>query len=98
MRTVISVVMALAMYCAMCGLAASADEVVKVTLDVKKVVVDAAGPIKFHGNVDIRLDTCSIHLKSSAGSYNHTQPRYRQNLAPLKGTHICFTFPLDNPS
>jgi signal transduction histidine kinase len=54
--------------------------------------------LKFHGNVDIRLDTCSIHLRPSAGSYNSTSPRYRQNLVSLQGTHICFTFPLDNPS
>jgi len=52
--------------------------------------------LKFRGTVDIRLATCSIHLGPSSNGYGDA--RCRQGLVPLQGTHICFTFSLDNPS
>ena len=49
--------------------------------------------LKYHGRVDIRLATCSISLQPSSGSYEKVH--LQANLALIKGTHICFSFPLD---
>jgi hypothetical protein len=51
--------------------------------------------LKYQGSVSIRLSTCSVHLRPSLHRYEKAQVQYQQNLIPLKGTHICFSFPLD---
>jgi len=56
----------------------------------------ARGALKHQGRVDIRLATCSISLQPSSGSYEREHIRTQSNLALIKGTHICFSFPLDN--
>jgi hypothetical protein len=53
--------------------------------------------LKHHGSVGIRLDTCGVYLSPSHNGYEAANAQYRQHLAPLKGTHICFSFPLDIP-
>lgn len=51
--------------------------------------------LHYQGNVTIRLSTCSIYLRPSPNRYERAQVYYQQHLVPLKGTHICFSFPLD---
>jgi hypothetical protein len=51
--------------------------------------------LKYQGNVGLRLATYSITLQPSSGSYEKARVQYQPNLALIKGTHICFTFPLD---
>ncbi|HVB74450.1 MAG TPA: ATP-binding protein [Ktedonobacteraceae bacterium] len=52
--------------------------------------------LKLHGSVSIRLALCSMHLNPSPHGYETTNIHYQRHLVPLKGTHICFSFPLDN--
>jgi hypothetical protein len=54
--------------------------------------------LKYKGSVGIRLETCSIYLKPSFHGYETNNVQYQQDLVSLKGTHICFSFPLDTPS
>lgn len=51
--------------------------------------------LRYQASVGIRLSTCSVYLRSLPHQYERAQVYYRQNLIPLKGTHICFSFPLD---
>ncbi len=55
----------------------------------------ARNALKHQGSVGIRLATCSISLQPVSGSYEGAQIRSQQNLAKIRGTHICFSFPLD---
>lgn len=52
--------------------------------------------LKHCGSVDIRLETSRIFFSPSPTGYEKTHMHYFQGLVPLKGTHICFSFPLDN--
>ncbi|MDQ2886749.1 MAG: ATP-binding protein [Chloroflexota bacterium] len=54
--------------------------------------------LKYKGSVGIRLETCGIHLKPSLRGYETNNIQYQQDLIMLKGTHICFSFPLDTLS
>jgi hypothetical protein len=54
--------------------------------------------LKYKGSVGIRLETCGIYLEPSLRGYETNNVHYQQNLILLKGTHICFSFPLDTPS
>lgn len=53
--------------------------------------------LKYSGQVSIRLATCCVHLKPSQNGYETAHVQYQQDLIFLRGTHICFSFPLDNP-
>jgi hypothetical protein len=55
----------------------------------------AQNSLKYQGSVGIRLANCSVHLRPSPGGYEQTET-YQQGLVSMKGTHICFSFPLDN--
>jgi hypothetical protein len=52
--------------------------------------------LRYRSSISIRLSTCSVHLHPSPREYERAQEYYQQNLVPLKGTHICFSFPLDS--
>jgi anti-sigma regulatory factor (Ser/Thr protein kinase) len=58
----------------------------------------ASNALKYKGSVGIRLARCSVHLKPSHGSYETANVQYQQDLVLIKGTHICFSFPLDTSS
>jgi hypothetical protein len=51
--------------------------------------------LKYKGSVGIRLGTCGVSLKPSLLGYEANNIQYQQDLVLLKGTHICFSFPLD---
>ncbi len=51
--------------------------------------------LQHRGSIDIRLQTSRIVLRPSPVEYRQDQVRYARDLFPLKGTHICFSFPLD---
>jgi anti-sigma regulatory factor (Ser/Thr protein kinase) len=49
--------------------------------------------LKYSGQVDIRLATCSVTLRSTQGRYEiDSNAVYQLNLFHMEGTHICFTF------
>ena len=50
--------------------------------------------LKYEGSVNIRLETCSVQLRPAHGIYESISALYRSNLVQMKGTHICFSFPL----
>lgn len=50
--------------------------------------------LKLSGSVTIRLETCSVYLTPSQNN-NSYNTLYKENLIPLMGTHISFSFPLD---
>jgi hypothetical protein len=51
--------------------------------------------LKHWGSIDIRLATSRVFFPPSPAGYERTNTHYHQGLVPLKGTHICFSFPLD---
>jgi len=51
--------------------------------------------LKHWGSVDIRLATSRVFFPPSRSGYERTNVQYSQGLAPLRGTHISFSFPLD---
>lgn len=54
--------------------------------------------LKYKGSVGIRLGTYGVKLKPSLLGYEANDIQYQQDLFLLKGTHICFSFPLDTSS
>jgi hypothetical protein len=54
--------------------------------------------LKCKGSVGIRLGRCGVSLKPSWHGYETNNIQYQQDLVLLKGTHICFSFPLDTRS
>lgn len=53
--------------------------------------------LKHRGSIDIRLTTSRIVFNPSPSytRYDQANAHYSRNLMPLKGTHVCISFPLD---
>lgn len=51
--------------------------------------------LKYRGQIDIRLERSRIVLYPSSTGYQLDKVHSAQGLFPIKGTHICFSFPLD---
>ena len=51
--------------------------------------------LKHRGYVDIRLETSRIVLHPSRTGYEQINVQYFRGLVPMRGTHLCFSFPLD---
>lgn len=51
--------------------------------------------LKHQGYVDIRLEMSRVVLLPSRTGYEQTNMQYFQGLVPMRGTHLCFSFPLD---
>lgn len=54
--------------------------------------------LKHWGSMDIRLETSRVFFSPARAGYERLNMQYSQGLVPLRGTHICFSFPLDTPS
>jgi hypothetical protein len=56
----------------------------------------AAKAVKFQAELDVRLPRIRVQLTPGNGSYRPNTARCYQNLPWVWGTHICFSFRLDN--
>lgn len=52
--------------------------------------------MKYKADLDVRLPTMRVLLTPGRGGYSPNTAYCYQDLSLLWGTHICFTFPLDN--